>query len=305
MSLNITYGVSTWLWTSPFSTASIQELFPKIADMGFDVVEIAVEDPSLIDSKAVKKALEKYNLKASVCGAFGPSRDFTNEDPAVHANCFNYIQACLDLCVELDVKFMGGPMYSAVGKARMVSPEQRKKEWQLAVTNLRKVCDAAARRGLKIALEPLNRFESDLVNTADDVVRMVNDIDHPCAQIMLDGFHMNIEEKDIENAIVTAGDKLIHLQVAENYRGTPGTGQTNWGAYRRGLEAINYKGIITIESFTTDNKELAGAVCFWHPMAESQDQLASEGLSFLKKLITDEPDIYNHTPLKTSVNGKE
>jgi D-psicose/D-tagatose/L-ribulose 3-epimerase len=269
------------------------------------VVEIAVEDPSLIDSKVVRKALEKYNLKASICGAFGPSRDFTNEDPAVHANCFNYIQACLDLCVDLDVKFFGGPMYSAVGKARMVSPEQRKKEWQLAVTNLRKVCDAAARRGLQIALEPLNRFESDLVNTADDVVRMVNDINHPSAQIMLDGFHMNIEERDIENAIITAGDKLVHLQVAENFRGTPGTGQTNWAAYRRGLEAINYKGTITIESFTTDNKELAGAVCFWHPMAESQDQLASEGLSFLKKLITDRVDIYNHTPLKTPVNGKE
>src|SRR5690348_7315985 len=285
MALDIKYGVSTWLWTSPFSTASIQELFPKIADMGFDVVEIAVEDPSLIDGKEVKKALDKYNLKASICGAFGPSRDFTNEDPAVHANCFNYIQACLDLCVELDVKFLGGPMYSAVGKARMISPEQRKKEWQLAVTNLRKVCDAAERRGLKIALEPLNRFESDLVNTADDVVRMVNDINHPAANIMLDGFHMNIEERDLENAIITAGDKLIHLQVAENYRGTPGTGQTNWAAYRKGLEAINYKGTITIESFTTDNKELAGAVCFWKPMAENQDLFASEGLRFLKQLI--------------------
>jgi D-psicose/D-tagatose/L-ribulose 3-epimerase len=305
MALDITYGVSTWLWTSPFSTASIRELFPKIADMGFDVVEIAVEDPSLIDGKEVKKALDKYNLKAGVCGAFGPSRDFTNEDPAIHANCFNYIQACLDLCVDLDVKFLGGPMYSAVGKARMVSPEQRKREWQLAVTNLRKVCDAAARRGLKIALEPLNRFESDLVNTADDVVRMVNDINHPAANIMLDGFHMNIEERDIENAIITAGDKLIHVQVAENYRGTPGTGQTNWAAYRKGLEAINYKGTITIESFTTDNKELAGAVCFWRPMAENQDQFASEGLRFLKQLINDNADLYYHTPLKTSVNGKE
>lgn len=305
MALDIKYGVSTWLWTSPFSTASIQELFPKIADMGFDVVEIAVEDPSLIDGKEVKKALDKYKLKASVCGAFGPSRDFTNEDPAVHANCFNYIQACLDLCVDLDVKFLGGPMYSAVGKARMVTPEQRKKEWELAVTNLRKVCDAASRRGLKIALEPLNRFESDLVNTADDVVRMVNDINHPAANIMLDGFHMNIEERDIENALITAGDKLIHLQVAENYRGTPGTGQTNWGAYRKGLEAINYKGAITIESFTTDNKELAGAVCFWRPMAENQDLFASEGLRFLKQLINDNADIYNHTPLKSSVNGKE
>ena len=89
MSLKITYGVSTWLWTSPFTTASIQELFPKIAEMGFDVVEIAVEDPSLIDIKAVKKALEQYNLKADVCGAFGPTRDLTHEDPAIHANCFS------------------------------------------------------------------------------------------------------------------------------------------------------------------------------------------------------------------------
>jgi D-psicose/D-tagatose/L-ribulose 3-epimerase len=305
MALNITYGVSTWLWTSPFSTASIEELFPKISKMGFDVVEIAVEDPTLIDSAAVKKALQKYKLKASICGAFGPSRDFTNEDPAVHETCFKYIEACLDLCVKLDVKFFGGPMYSAVGKARMVSPEQRKKEWDLAVKNLRKVCKMAEERGLQIALEPLNRFESDLVNTADDVIRLVNDINHPCAKVMLDGFHMNIEEKDIENAIITAGDKLIHIQVAENYRGTPGTGQTNWAAYRSGLEAINYNGTITIESFTPDNKELAGAVCFWHPMADNQDDFASEGLRFLKKLITEKSDTPYHTPLKSLVNGKE
>jgi D-psicose/D-tagatose/L-ribulose 3-epimerase len=174
-------------------------------------------------------------------------------------------------------------MYSAVGKARMVSPEQRKKEWDLAVTNLRKVCVMAEKRGLDIALEPLNRFESDLINTAQDVSRLVREIDHPSAKILLDGFHMNIEEPSIEKAIKLAGDKLIHLQVADNYRGTPGTGQTNWDAYSRGLRAINYKGTVSIESFTPDNKELAQAVCIWHPLAKSQDKFASEGLSFLKK----------------------
>ncbi|MEO5564931.1 MAG: sugar phosphate isomerase/epimerase [Chitinophagaceae bacterium] len=306
MPLDITYGVSTWLWTSPFSTASIQELFPKIAKMGFDVVEIAVEDPSLIDIKAVKKGLDQYNLKGNICGAFGPSRDFTNEDPAVHANCFSYIEACLDFCVEINTGFFGGPMYSAVGKARMVPPEQRKKEWDLAVKNLRKVCEMAAARGLQIALEPLNRFESDLINTADDVVRLVNDINHPAAQIMLDGFHMNIEERDIENAIITCGDKLIHIQVSENYRGTPGTGQTNWGAYKKGLEAINYKGTVTIESFTPDNKELAGAVCFWHPMAENQDDFATDGLRFLKQWASEKSsDNHHHKILKSIVNGEE
>jgi D-psicose/D-tagatose/L-ribulose 3-epimerase len=305
MSLNISYGVSTWLWTSPFTTASIQELFPKIADMGYDVVEIAVEDPSLIDIKSVKKALHQYNLKAGICGAFGPARDFTNEDPSIHANCFKYIESCLEFCAELETGFFGGPMYSAVGKARMVQPEQRKREWELAVKNLRKVCDMAAARGLKIALEPLNRFESDLVNTADDAVRLINDINHPAAQLMLDGFHMNIEEKDIENAIITCGDKLIHVQVSENYRGTPGTGQTNWSAWRTGLEAINYEGIVTIESFTTKNQELAGAVCFWRPMAESQDEFASEGLRFLKNWASEKNEKKPHTILKSFTNGTE
>jgi D-psicose/D-tagatose/L-ribulose 3-epimerase len=305
MALNITYGVSTWLWTSPFTTASIQELFPKISKMGFDVVEIAVEDVSLIDVKAVKEGLRKYNLKACICGAFGPTRDLTHEDTAIHKNSLKYIESCLDLCAELGVGFFAGPMYSAVGKARMVPAEQRKAEWELAVKNLRAVCDMAEVRGLQIAFEPLNRFESDLVNTADDVVRMVNDIGHPAARIMLDGFHMSIEEKSIEQAIITAGDKLIHVQVSENFRGTPGTGQTNWDDYRKGLEAVKYTGIVSIESFTTENKELAGAVCFWRPMAKSQDEFASEGLRFLKEWASGKNTNQHHTILKTSVNGGE
>lgn len=306
MALNITYGVSTWLWASPFTTDSIKELFPKIAKMGFDVVEIAVEDPSLIDIKEVKKALEQYHLKANICGAFGSERDFTHQDAAIHKNCFSYIEACLDFCVELGVGFFGGPMYSAVGKARMVSAEQRKIEWKLAVKNLRVVCNMASARGLQIALEPLNRFESDLINTVDDVMRLINDINHPAAQVMLDGFHMNIEERDIGKAIITAGDKLIHLQVSENYRGTPGTGQTCWDAYKKGLEAINYNGTVTIESFTPENKELAGAVCFWHPMAESQDGFASEGLQFLKRWASDRNNIQHPTTiLKSYTNGEE
>lgn len=291
MALNIKYGVSTWLWTSPFSSQSIPQLFPKIAQMGFDVVEIAVEDPALIDTKKIKSALSDHGLKVAVCGAFGRSRDLTNESKQVQQTGLDYIEACLEICNELGVDFFGGPMYSAVGKARMLKPAERKAEWDLAVKNLQLVCEMAAARNLKIALEPLNRFESDLVNTADDVLRMVNDINHSAAGIMLDSFHMSIEERDVESAIVSVGDKLIHLQVSENYRGAPGTGQTPWLAYKKGLERIGYEGIVTIESFTTDNVELAGAVCFWTPKAESQDAFATEGLSFLKKWATEKTHI--------------
>jgi D-psicose/D-tagatose/L-ribulose 3-epimerase len=284
MTDNIIFSVSTWLWTSPFTSETIA-LFPKIRAMGYQAVEIPVEYPEMIDPEIVKKALDDEGLQGIVCGAFGPSRDLTHEDPAVHQECFEYLRRCFELCNAFDAKFLAGPMYSAVGKARMVPPEQRRKEWQLAVSNLQKVCEMAAEHELSIALEPLNRFESDLVNTTEDVVRMVKDIDHPAARVMIDSFHMTIEERDLEEAILTAGDALIHVQVSENYRGTPGTGLTPWESFRSGLEKVNYKGAVSIESFTPEIKELAGAVCFWKNMAESQDAFAEDGLKFLKGLF--------------------
>ncbi len=239
MSLNIKFGVSTWLWTSPFNTEAIA-LFSKIKQMGYDVVEIPGEDPALIDVKKVKEALSEYGLQPGICGAFSTSPDLTHDDSSYHQVSFEYIQSCLDICRDLGARFFCGPMYSTVGKARPVSPEQKKIEWERAVVNLRKVCQMAAERGLEIALEPLNRFESILVNTTEDVSRLLADINHSAAKIMLDGFHMNIEDPDIEKAILLAGDRLIHLQVSEHYRGTPGTGQTRWDAYFRELSAIRY-----------------------------------------------------------------
>jgi D-psicose/D-tagatose/L-ribulose 3-epimerase len=282
MSLNVKFGVSTWLWTSPFNTETLK-LFPKIKEMGYDVVEIPVEDPALIEVKKVKEALQQHGLKPVICGAFGPGRDLTHDDPSYHQNSLSYIESCLNICESLGAEFLGGPMYSAVGKARLVAAEQKQLEWERAVVNLREVCRMAEAKGLEIALEPLNRFESDLINTSEDVMRLVQDINHPAAKVLLDGFHMNIEEPDIENAIRRAGDKLIHVQVSENYRGTPGTGQTRWDAYYRGLSAIGYEGVVSIESFTPQVKELAGAVCIWRPLVPSQDGFAREGLQFLKQ----------------------
>lgn len=282
--MKIKIGVSTWLWTSPFNTDTVG-LFSKIKEMGYDSVEIPVEDPELINVSVVKKALADNDLKPIICGAFGPTRDLTNEDPAVHQNCFEYVEACFKISAELGASFVAGPMYSAVGKARLLPLDERKAEWDLAVKNLRKVCLIAEKYGQHIALEPLNRFESDLVNTAEDVVRMVKDIDHPAAKILLDSFHMTIEERNLQTAIETAGKDLIHFQVSENYRGTPGSGQTRWNDIKAGLENINYEGAVSIESFTPEVKELAGAVCIWKRFSESQDQFAIDGLHFLKGLF--------------------
>lgn len=255
--------------------------------MGFDLVEIPVEDPELINALDVSKALKDNGLEVSVCGAFGPTKDLTHEDPKVHRQCFDYLEQCFELCNALEVKFLAGPMYSAVGKARMVSQEQRKKEWELAANNLKKVCVMANATGLSIALEPLNRFESDMVNTAEDVMQLVNDINHKSARVLLDGFHMTIEEQNIREAFNIVGDKLIHVQVSENHRGIPGTGLTPWQDFKLGLTDIDYKGAVVIESFTPEIKELAAEVCIWKTMAKSQDEFAKQGLQFLKQTFND------------------
>lgn len=282
MALDVNFGVSTWLWASPFNSEALS-LFEKIKSFGYDAVEIPVEDPQLIDIPLVKKALADHALKPIICGAFGPTRDLTHEDPKYHQTCFDYLDACFHIAAELGAGFVAGPMYSAVGKARLLSPEQRQVEWELAVSNLQKVCKRSGEFGLEVAIETLNRFETDLINTAAELRQLINDINEPHAKALLDSFHVSLEEPSIEEAIRLVGDKLIHVQVSENYRGTPGTGQTNWAAWKRGLEAANYQGAISIESFTPNVKELAGAVCIWKPLVPSQDDFARKGLEFLKK----------------------
>ena len=251
--------------------------------MGFEGVELPIEDPSLIDGTEVRKALDDHGLTPIICGAFGPTRDLTHTDPQVHQQCFDYLDQCFELCNQVGGEFVAGPMYSAVGKARLLPPEDRQKEFDLAVANLRKVCDRAASHELQIALEPLNRFETDLINTTEDAMRLVRAIDHPAARVLLDSFHMTIEEQNLQTAINLVGDKLVHVQVSENHRGIPGTGQTQWKKFRKGLEDVGYEGFVSIESFTPHVQELAGAVCIWRQFAENQDEFASKGLNFLKQ----------------------
>lgn len=279
---NISFGVSTWLWEAPFSTSTVS-LFPKIKKLGFDLVEIPVEDPSLIDTNKVKKALEENGLTPSICIVFGDDKDLSSKDTSLHQNCFEHAEKCFSIASELGVDFVAGPLYAAVGKARLAPADEKKREWERAVTNLRTLSGMGRKHGLDIALEPLNRFESDLINTSEDVVGLLDAINEPNMKIILDSFHMTIEEQDIRKAINTAGNRLIHVQVSENHRGIPGTGLTPWKEFSKGLEDVNYDGAIVIESFTPEIPELAAAVNIWKKLADSQDAFASDGLKFLKK----------------------
>ncbi|MCI0920919.1 sugar phosphate isomerase/epimerase [Sphingobacterium rhinopitheci] len=277
-------GISSFVWVSPFNTNNIDILY-KAKEYGYDLFEIAVEDAALIDLKKVKNVAREIGLELSVSGAFGPERDISSDNLAYRKIGLSYIKDCIRIANELESPVFGGPLYSAVGKTRLVSKEQKQLERQYCIENLFEATNYAQEMGVVLALEPLNRFETDMINTIEQALALINEIDHPHLKILLDTFHTNIEEKNVVNSILMLGDKLAHVQGNENDRGTPGTGHVNWIGIRDALVQIGYKGSIVLETFGSPSKELARAASIWRPLAESADILASEGATFFKKIF--------------------
>jgi D-psicose/D-tagatose/L-ribulose 3-epimerase len=278
-------GVNTWVWTSPFSTKDFH-LISKVKQMGFDILEVALEDASIIDVKLLRKMTEENGLSVTVCGAFGPTRDISSEDPAIRKNGADYIRESIRFAEQVGASLFAGPVYSAVGKTRLVADEQKKREWGWCVDNLRAVGQAASDAGVTIGIEPLNRFETDMINLAEQAVRLVRDVGSPAYKIHFDTFHGNIEEKSLPDTIRGLGKGMLcHFHACENDRGIPGTGHQDWIGIRDALREVEYDGAAVIESFTPGTVEIAKAASIWRPLAPSQDELAMQGARFLRELL--------------------
>lgn len=278
------FGANTFIWQSPFSTDDLF-LIGTVAGMGFDLFEIACEDPSLIDVPALKEALDEQGMGAVVCGAFGPGRDLSSDDPDERASTAAYVRWCVDAASELGSGIVCGPLYGSVGKARYLPPDERRAERTRAADELRELAAYAGDRGVRLALEPLNRFETDMVNIVSQGLDLIEDIGSEHVGLHLDTFHMHLEEKDAGAAIRLAADRLFHVHVCENDRGVPGTGQVDWRGVARALRDIGYDDGVVIESFTPEVTSIAQAVCIWRPIAESQDAIARDGLAFVRELL--------------------
>jgi D-psicose/D-tagatose/L-ribulose 3-epimerase len=279
------FGVNTFVWVSPCTTEAVRDLAPKVKAMGFDILELAVENPDLIDVKAVKTILTENQLEAIVCGAFGPDRNLCSSDPAIRENARKYTLWLIEAAAALGSPTVCGPMYSAVGKEHLDDPAERQQEWQRAVLGIRELAGVAQETGIKLALEPLNRFETDIINVVDQGLKLIDETGMENVGLHLDSFHMHLEEKDSASAIQRAGHKIFHFHACENDRGVPGTGQVRWTEIAKALKDIDYQGPVVIESFTNEVKEIARAVCIWREIAPSQDAIAQQGLGFLKTLL--------------------
>jgi D-psicose/D-tagatose/L-ribulose 3-epimerase len=279
------FGVNTFVWVSPCTTEAICDLAPRVKGMGFDILELACENPALIDAKVVRRELDKNGLSGIICGAFGPDRNLCSTNPEYVKNAKNYIRWLIDAAVIVGSPVVAGPMYSSVGKDHLEDDAARKAEWNRAVAGVQEMASYAADKRVRLALETLNRFETDMLNVVSQGLDFIDQVGMKNVGLHLDTFHMHLEERNSAAAIRKAGKRIFHFHACENDRGVPGAGQVHWQDVAAALKDARYDGAVVIESFTSQVKEIARAVCIWREIAPSQDAIASDGLKFLKSLL--------------------
>ncbi len=277
-------GVNTWVWTSPLTDANAPDLLRHVAELGFDAVELPLENPGDLDPGATAALLQETGLTPYVVGAMGPGRDLVATSPEAVATTQGYLRACVDLAAAVGAPAVCGPFYAQTGRVWRLDDADRAAAYDEWRTNLAPVVSYAGERGVRIGIEPLNRYETSLVNTVDQALTALAPLLGPTLGLALDSYHLNIEERSSADAVRRAGEHLVHLQVCGNDRGAPGGDQTDWPALVAALDDVGYAGPLVIESFTPDNATIAVAASIWRPLAASPDDLARDGLAFLRSL---------------------
>jgi D-psicose/D-tagatose/L-ribulose 3-epimerase len=280
-----TIGVNPWVWASPVDDEALAALVPRIAAFGFDAVELPIEHPGDWDPARTRDLLAAYGLRAvGVCAVTSPGRDLVNAPPEVVASTVAYLKTCADQAAAVGAPCVGGPVYAAVGRTWRMSPAERAACYADVRRALGPVADHAGERGVSIGVEALNRYETSVVNTVEQAVELIDGLPANVG-LMIDTYHMNIEEADPYEALVTAGPHLKHVQVSGTDRGAPGTDHFDWPRFLANLATTGYGGAVCIESFTARNEAIATAASIWRPLAPTQDALARDGLSYLRTVL--------------------
>ncbi|NLX09933.1 MAG: sugar phosphate isomerase/epimerase [Chloroflexi bacterium] len=277
------FGVNSWIWVAPLTTDEVARLAPLAKQLGAEWFEVPLEDTSLIDYARAGAIIRDLGMGTSVCAAMGPDRDLIHPDSAIQQSGMAYLRHCIDAVKALGGTNVCGPLYSAVGRVWQSTPDERARDLDLLVRQLGSLAGYAADHGAVLCIEPLNRFETSFINLAAQAIEVVERVNHPACQIMLDTFHMNVEEKSLGDAIRAVGPRLQHFHACENDRGAPGSGHVPWAEIADALKDIHYNGPVVIESFTAKVQSIARAAAIWRSLAPTQDALAQDGLAFLRK----------------------
>ncbi len=278
------FAINTWVWSPDL--ANFQELADKARKMGFDGIEIPTSQDT-VDVAALKDALNAgRKLTPLVVLGGRPDANIASKDLAISRNGIELVKNRVQICTELGGSLVAGPLYATPRKNVYLTDAERSATLKRVAEAFKEIALFAKDRSVNVALEPVCRYDTYLINTAKQGRELIEMIGEDNIGLLLDIFHLNIEEKSFYEAILTAGDKLFHFHACDNDRGTVGSGSVvRWDDVRRGLDGINYDKWIAIESFTPYDKDFATARQTWRKLATNQDEIASKGLKFLRRVL--------------------
>ena len=276
------FGLNTFLVSSGFTDSDLP-LIDTFRGYGADVIELAIVEPTAVSTSKLKDALASAALERPiVCGAFGPGRDLRGTPEQVE-RASAYIAELIDLAVALDSTLVCGPMYSQTGRSGAHSAKEREAQLVQIIEALKPLCAKAEAAGVVLAVEPLNRFETDCINTLQQTVDLIERVGSTALKIHIDTFHMHIEEADSGAAIRKYAQHIGHVHASASHRGLLGQDQVDWNGVISALKEIGYEGDVVIESFSADNEVIASAAAIWRKLYNSPEQLAVDGLKFLRE----------------------
>lgn len=265
----------------------------KVASLGFDILEIQ-PDPLLGMRKTkldeIKKAADDRGVELTYCIGFPKAKDMASEDARVRRAGIRYARKILDVIHYMDGKVFGGINYSAWPATLSDGVTDKRPYLDRSIRSIKEVIKSAEDYGIIYCVEVVNRFEQFLLNTAAEGIAYVEAVGSPNLRLLLDAFHMNIEEDSISGAIVTAGDKLGHLHIGETNRKTPGKGRMPWEEITQALRQINYQGRIVMEPFVKMGGEVGRDIKVWRDLSNDADEArldvdAQEALAFIRSKL--------------------
>ncbi len=277
-------GVNLLLYDDSVTPAVLRRL-KRVRELGADGVEVPVFAPERVDAAAIRRAADAAGLGLTVSGALPPGASWYGS-AAARTRAERYIRGCIRVARELGADVICGPLYKTVGDMdeSVTLGTQRK----VAAAAMRRVAREAHEAGVVLALEPLNRFESNMINTAAQGIEFCRAAGGKGIGLLLDTFHMHIEEKDSAAAIraAAAAGFLSHFHSAENDRGVAGTGQVHWVEVSAALRRVRYDGWVMLESFSVKVVSIRTAVSCWRPFFPSEERFVKEGLGFVRRLLS-------------------
>ncbi|RZS43077.1 D-psicose/D-tagatose/L-ribulose 3-epimerase [Herbihabitans rhizosphaerae] len=278
-------GVSTWVWASPLTDEVLADLAVRAAGWGFDVLELPVENVDDWSPARAARVLGDHGLGATVCLVMPPGRELVAASDQVIASTQDYLRRVVDIAVEVGSPVIAGPAYASVGRTWRLSERERVDTIRRLRDNLVPVVEHARAAGVRVAVEPLNRYETSLLNTIGQTLDALDGLPTDGCGVAVDVYHQNIEERHVGDAIRSARGRIAHVQVCANDRGAPGADHLDWPDFLAALEESGYSGPLCIESFTAHNESIATAASIWRRLASTQDALAVDGLRFLRALM--------------------